>query len=82
MNNGLRGRYEPGLRQWNNARSIAAELVRSFYGGERALSDVLDEHELAFPSIGEITVKLMSVSTSDGRSTIDSLARWIMGWNQ
>ena len=81
MRNGLDGRYGVGLESWNNARSLAADLIECFYGSNRSFSEVLEEYDFSFPSLSEIKQATNEVVFAKGREKIDTLARSIMRWD-
>ena len=83
MNNGLDGRYMAALQAWNDARAMASEIAKAVYDSDRSVQNVLDHWntDADFPPAGQFATKVMMQSTSDGRTEIDSLARWIMGFD-
>lgn len=81
MRNGLRGRYGKGLAAWNNARSLAADLIECFYGSNKPMSEVIESYDFEFPSLSELKAAVNVVVFKKGRSKIDTLARLIMQWD-
>lgn len=81
MRNGLDGRYGVGLESWNQARSLAADLIEAFYGSNKSFSAVLEEYDYSFPSLSEIKQAVNEVVFHKGRDKIDVLARSIMMWD-
>lgn len=81
MRSGLEGRYGTGLESWNNARSLAADLIECFYGSNKPMSEILQEYNFKFPSLSEVKKAVNEVVFHTGRDKIDTLARSIMRWD-
>lgn len=74
MNNGLQGRYQEQLEQWNEARLIAAEALYAYKNGG-SIQDVLDDFDLG-SMIQNIKQELMKFLSS-GTEHVNEVARTI-----
>ena len=82
MRNGLSGRYGNGLASWNQARRLAADLLRCFYSDEsKPMSEIIESYNFTFPSVSDLKAAVNAVVFKTGRDKIDTLARLIMQWD-
>lgn len=81
MKSGLKGRYGKGLASWNQARSLAADLIECFYGSNKPMSEVISSYDFEFPSLSELKAAVNAVVFKTGRDKIDTLSRLIMQWD-
>lgn len=82
MNNGLNGRYLSQLEKWNQARSLAAKLIKAFYDSN--LSEAVKDVDTVFviPPVSELKSNLMEIVFINQETAVDNVARSIMQWHE